>query len=173
MIDSESDNFIVDKRILASKGQRIMNYLIDSLLIYVIIMLFALFAGVIESSLDIDFISSKLQNITRTEGYLLFFFFMYIYYILFEYFKGQTIAKFITKTLVVLQNGSRPNFVTICLRSICRMIPFDGISFLGDSGSGLHDTFSKTFVVKKVVFERSFNTHKELIELGNESINVL
>jgi len=59
----------------------------------------------------------------------------------------KTVAKFITKTKVVRLDGSKPNDSEIIARTICRLIPFDGISYLFVK-NGLHDYLSKTKVVK-------------------------
>lgn len=61
---------------------------------------------------------------------------------------GRSIGKYVTQTKVIDADGNKPSFETILIRSLCRYIPFDGFSFLGESGSGWHDTLSKTRVVK-------------------------
>lgn len=50
--------------------------------------------------------------------------------------KGKTIGKYITKTIVVMEDGSKPKASDIVLRSLCRLIPFDAFSFLGTEGKG-------------------------------------
>ncbi|OIQ19411.1 MAG: hypothetical protein BM549_10735 [Lacinutrix sp. MedPE-SW] len=68
----------------------------------------------------------------------------YLYYLIFEYTTGQTIGKIITKTKVVnIDNDLKPSFSTILLRTLCRLIPFEIISYLF-SVNGLHDRLSKT-----------------------------
>ena len=75
------------------------------------------------------------------------------YYTSFESITGKTLGKYLTKTKVVNSEGKKPVWTTILLRSICRLIPLDQISFLLDFKSGWHDTLSKTIVVedKRVV----------------------
>lgn len=73
--------------------------------------------------------------------------FYFLYYFIFEYFKGQTIGKMITKSkLVVLTDNNKYFFILIFIRTLTRLIPFDIISYLFTS-RGLHDLFSKTTVV--------------------------
>jgi len=71
-----------------------------------------------------------------------------LYYFLFEYFSGQTIAKMITKSKVV-SSTDRYNyyFIRIFIRSLTRLIPLDIISYIF-VGRGLHDWISKTSVIK-------------------------
>ncbi|WP_417198809.1 RDD family protein [Bizionia sp.] len=59
----------------------------------------------------------------------------------------KTLGKFITKTKVVKLNREKPNPSDIINRTICRFIPFDGISYLFVK-NGLHDYLSKTKVIK-------------------------
>ena len=71
-----------------------------------------------------------------------------IYYTTLEYTTGRTIAKHITKTKVVDENGKKPNFQAILIRSLCRFIPFEPLSFLGEDKRGWHDKLSKTKVIE-------------------------
>lgn len=72
----------------------------------------------------------------------------FLYYFLFEYIKGQTIGKIITKSVVVSQTGNRNNFfVQILGRTLMRFIPIDILSYLF-SPNGLHDRISKTAIEK-------------------------
>ncbi len=76
-----------------------------------------------------------------------------LYYNLFELFFSVTIGKLITNTVVVDRNGKKPSTDEILMRSICRLIPFEILSFLGTPGKGWHDAISKTYVVKRQVLE--------------------
>ena len=82
--------------------------------------------------------------VQRITGVILYF----SYYLLFEGIFGKSPAKFITKTVVVSSNGSKPSFVSILLRTLCRFVPFDQISLLiGKNDRCWHDAWSKTEVV--------------------------
>jgi uncharacterized RDD family membrane protein YckC len=80
--------------------------------------------------------------------YLLGFILGVIYYSFFEGFTGRSMGKFFTKTKVVTEDGEKPDFGTIVVRSMCRYIPFNAISFLSSEEAGWHDRFSKTRVVE-------------------------
>ena len=128
---------------LASKGERFLNRLLDTFFTYAF--LFAL--GIIIALIAPEF----LDGILIDEGNLLFtIFFIFLtlfYYIVMESLTGRTMAKFITRTKVVMENGDKPTFEVILTRSLCRLIPFDAFSFLGDDGVGWHDSLSKTRVI--------------------------
>lgn len=121
-----------------SKGFRFLHSIIDTILIYVLIVL----NGIMLVLFNI--ITTEDSFIWNILGYIIFF----IYYFLFEAATGKTPVKFITKTVVVNYDNEKPETITIVWRTLSRLIPFDGLSFLGVSG--WHDKFSKTKVVKRV-----------------------
>ena len=71
----------------------------------------------------------------------------FINYAFMEYKFQKTLGKFFTKTKVVNLNGEKPSLNDIIVRSFCRLIPFDRISFLF-AKNGFHDGISNTRVVK-------------------------
>ncbi len=69
-------------------------------------------------------------------------------YVLTEYNWQRTPGKFITKTRVIDEFGNPPDLSAILLRTVIRIIPFEGFSCIGDPYSrGWHDRWSDTFVV--------------------------
>jgi uncharacterized RDD family membrane protein YckC len=90
-----------------------------------------------------------------------------LYYGITEFFLSRTFAKYITKTVVVLKDGSKPKFIDILARSALRLIPFEYFTFLRGRKPGLHDEYSKTFVVKKDKLEQSIINFEGLLEIEN------
>jgi len=77
-------------------------------------------------------------------------FIVFSYYILFEYYLQRTIGKFVTGSLVVNEYGDRPDFKTICLRTLIRIFPFDIVSFFWQGENRWwHDTWTRTYVITK------------------------
>ncbi|HJS20825.1 MAG TPA: RDD family protein, partial [Anaerolineales bacterium] len=72
-----------------------------------------------------------------------------LYYTLQEAFWGRTLGKAIAGTKVMKVDGSPISFGQALVRSICRFIPFEALSFLGGHGHpvGWHDKIAKTKVV--------------------------
>ena len=66
---------------------------------------------------------------------------------------GKTIGKMCFGLVVVNFEGKKPDNLTIFIRTICRLIPFDGLSFIiggwfnHELKSNWHDRFSDTYVV--------------------------
>lgn len=70
-----------------------------------------------------------------------------IYYAGFELVMGSTPGKLVFGRVVIDEYANKPDVVTILLRSLFRIIPFEALSCLGDRG--WHDTWSRTWVVSK------------------------
>jgi uncharacterized RDD family membrane protein YckC len=122
---------------LASHGQRIGNYLIDQgcyLILFTIISFFL-------DSMNI------LKKLDETTFLIIYCILVLVYCVSFEFLTGQTPGKVITKTRVVTDEGEKPTFGAILIRTLCRFIPLEAISFLGPNAIGFHDIFSKTRVV--------------------------
>jgi uncharacterized RDD family membrane protein YckC len=129
----------------ASGEKRFLNYLLDMVFFYLFCVLLGTVLGIVFAVVSPSSIS-WLNNDNKITSYILAFIFMSIYYVVQEGMTGRTLAKLITKTKVIDQNGQIPDFKTILLRTLCRFIPFDALSFIGSEG--WHDTLSKTRVVE-------------------------
>lgn len=164
-----SRQFRLDKDLYASQGTRLANYLID----YVcqILLMFALVVVLTMISVIIgnDSILARIEEMNQIEEYGVAVVIVLIYYNVFEIFFSRTIGKFITKTIVVNINGEKPDSQEILVRSLCRLIPFDGFSFLGAPNKGWHDSISKTYVVKKELLEKKKELFYSLDEIGNNT----
>ena len=86
-----------------------------------------------------------------TMSFAVFFFYYYIC----EYKGGKTLGKKFFRTMVVNDDGTKPTRNAIAIRTLCRLIPFDSISFLftnvdenGNMTRTWHDTLSHTRVVR-------------------------
>lgn len=124
----------------ANKNTRFLNLLIDNVSLWILWILHVfLFEHWIKS---ITGEGSALNNII----YFMLFYFSYNF--IFEFVFGRTIGKLLTGTKVIDYNGGKPNFKTLLIRNLCRLIPFDAVSFLV-ANRGWHDSISKTYVINK------------------------
>lgn len=69
------------------------------------------------------------------------------YYIVFEGWLGKTPGKMITRTKVISEEGQRPSLKAIVGRNLVRLIPFDALTFIATTPTGLHDRLTHTKVV--------------------------
>jgi uncharacterized RDD family membrane protein YckC len=145
----ESNKSTITNDLLASKGQRLLNFIIDAIIVYIIIAAIGvtvnLVGEVTKTPTLMDWVSSMNNNLI----YLLIILITILYFALTEIYFSRTFAKYFTKTIVVNSHGGKPSVNAIIKRTLCRFIPFEPFTFLGLNSRGWHDSFSKTYVVKK------------------------
>lgn len=149
------EEFEVTDDLMASRGHRFLNYIIDTIIIYILIFGVSFITAIIATYLEATRFLEWLQNINGLEEYLIYFIIMIPYFTFMESFFSKSVGKFVTKTMVVLEDGSKPDSGTILRRTLCRIIPFNALSFLGTPSRGWHDSITDTYVVRKDDFERS------------------
>lgn len=167
-----TDSFKVTPDLYASKGNRFAHYIID--LIAVVFVLYGVFIGfiflyysIVEDTTSMDVFFSELENTNPILDRLITTIVLALLYFCLEYLtKGRSVGKYITKTKVVMEDGSNPNTGDYLKRSFSRMIPFEAFSFLGSEGRGWHDTISKTYVVDIDKFEAKKKSQDELEQIG-------
>jgi uncharacterized RDD family membrane protein YckC len=148
----ENKNFIVTDDLLASKGQRFLNFIIDMVIVYIIEITIGTTIIIIGDLTNGHFLSDWVKTITKIEGFFFGLIILFFYYGFTEMYFSRTFAKYITKTVTVKKDGSKPNSRAFIIRTLCRLIPFEPFSFLGSNPRGWHDTISDTYVVKKHEF---------------------
>ncbi|WP_262890112.1 RDD family protein [Gelidibacter japonicus] len=94
---------------------------------------------------------------------------MVFYYFIFESLSFRSLGKHATNTIVIMNNGQAPTPKDVLIRSLCRIIPFDGLSFLGTNGKGWHDVLSKTYVVDIEKFKTGQILANELDQIGQST----
>jgi len=145
-MDDHNASKTIDEK-LASQGKRFANFLIDQLFLLGLAMIIGTIIGIVLVYYFPSYIH-VLDEENKFRDYLLGFVIALIYYSFFEGFTGRSLGKFFTKTKVITEDGKKPGFGAIFIRSLCRHIPFDHFSFLGHDSVGWHDKFSKTRVVE-------------------------
>lgn len=140
-IDTES---VVPKKPIkelrvASQGKRLLHLLLDYFVFY---MIFAFVVGLLLGALGMEGIIEDADETVL--GLVLAF----IFFVIFEGIWQITPAKLLTKTKVVMKDGSKPTFAHILGRTASRFIPFEVFSFFsGSYPVGWHDSLSGTLVV--------------------------
>ena len=120
---------------LATTSARIINYIIDSVASFgLVFLVLTIFQFILGDILPVIFLVLILGSFAA-------------YFIILELLFQKTLGKFITKTKVVKLDGQKPNQSDVIIRTVCRFIPFDQVSFLFMK-DGFHDVLSKTKVIK-------------------------
>jgi len=132
---------------IAGKGRRLVNFIIDYFVLTLLGFFVGFFLGYVVAVLSAGFNYYFQPNMLTIELISLFATGM-VYYTTMEGITGKTIGKLITRTKVVDSREENPSFKNIVLRSLCRFIPFEPVSFLVSSEGGWHDMLSNTKVVR-------------------------
>ncbi|TXE16287.1 RDD family protein [Psychroserpens burtonensis] len=159
--------YTVTTDILATKGMRFANFIIDYIVQIILGVAIGMVIGVVS---ELTGSYGLYDLVVETEGRLSDYIFgaviLIVYYLIIETLTARSLGKYITNTKVVLYDGSKPTFNEILVRTLCRIIPFEQFSFLGDVGKGWHDSISKTYVVDNAKFESQKATFEGLDEIG-------
>lgn len=125
---------VLDALPLAGRGRRFLTFVIDYLAI----------SGILTAIGAINQLLGVVLD-RSVEGALLLGF-LIGFYLFFEGIWGKTPGKFVLGTMVLTGAGKRPSFNVVMIRTLCRFIPLEQLSFLGDEG--WHDMISDTKVVR-------------------------
>jgi len=148
----ENKKFTITDDLLASKGERFLNFIIDLLIIYIIAVCIVATINIIGDVTDSYGVSNWVKSLSLIENLFFGLIILFFYYAFTEMYFSRTFAKYFTKTIVVRVDGSKPNTKNFMIRTVSRLNPIDPFSFLGKEERGMHDTLSATYVVKKHEF---------------------
>lgn len=122
----------------ARRLRRFGTFLVDLLCLYVFVL-------VITLGLYIFFGPGIQETIHKIPNALMGSVYYVLYCCLFESIWARTPGKLIFGTVVVNAAGEKPTFFQVLGRSVCRFIPFEPLSFIGQRG--WHDSIPNTFVI--------------------------
>ena len=132
----------------ATTGNRFLNFVIDSIVCYVVnfTILFTFAVGLAMAGKTADDIQQMLSNkvLSYSLGigtYLL------LYTVIEGATKGRSIGKLFTGTVAVQNNLEPITWEKAFTRTLCRLIPFEPVSGLGNAP--WHDSITGTCVIKK------------------------
>jgi uncharacterized RDD family membrane protein YckC len=160
---------------LADRGKRFANNFID----YIIYIVLTIAVGLLGNWLfdNYGFNGLAVGDLATLEEHpfrfnLLQLFVSIIFYGLFESLLGRTPAKYITGTKVVMRDGTKPDSTAIFIRTLCRQIPLEALSFLfGQFAVGWHDRISKTLVIDVNKYKSALQKKERNSIISEEEIN--
>lgn len=130
-------------------GVRFINHIIDTIGFYALIFIVTMLISMILAAVDEDALYSFSETMQDGLYSTLFsLLIVFVYYFAFESITGRTLGKYITGTKVISLTGEPLNSGQLARRTLCRFIPFEAFSFIGN-GIGWHDRWSDTVVVHK------------------------
>lgn len=128
----------------ASLYLRVVNFLIDYISIYCLSTLVGILVGYISAT---EYLFFNASQFTPFLDYVIFTSTLLVYFSTEYLFNGKSLGKFLTCTRVKCKTEHEISFKTYLLRSLWRLIPFEGLSFISGIDDGWHDQFSDTYVV--------------------------
>jgi len=132
----------------ASTGKRFLNMILDIIVIYVLYFIGILIFALLNPEAAQEYAADVEAGRSLLSQYLTAYMVYIGYYTLTEgFFKGKSVAKFITSTRVINNDatGSYISFQKALLRSLCRIVPFEAFSTFG--GNPWHDRWTDTMVI--------------------------
>lgn len=124
---------------IASAARRFWTYVVDLIVIWIGLITLQIMYG-------IAFGIAALEALNGPKWWGICIVFYFIYYVTFEVVSGRTLGKLLTGTRVVTTNGLALSIPTAIVRTLCRFLPFEPMSFsLGETW--WHDSLSRTRVV--------------------------
>ena len=124
--------------VVASKGRRFGTFIVD----YISYLCLSVAIGV---GIALVFGQEGIDALERVPNLIVGMAIITAYYVFFEAIWGRTPGKFLMGTVVVTEHGEKPSFGQIIGRTLCRFIPFEPLSCLGERG--WHDSIPKVLVV--------------------------
>jgi len=159
---------IVDEAVFASKGQRFANNIIDTIVYYLLIYLIGYLSGWLYAAFGYEGMYNYITGMGPFETTVFNLAIMTLYYLFMEGFMQKTVGKLITGTIVIMDDGIKPELGTIALRTLCRFIPFEAFSFFNDSARGWHDTITNTYVVDAKKYKEIIERKESFELIGTE-----
>lgn len=139
-------------------GKRLANLVIDTVAYYALAFVSAFTLMLILAVIDPEMVEGMIPEDDSTPlwAYVFAISVYLLYFTVMEALLGRTVGKMVTGTRVVDVHGHKPSWGTAFRRSISRLVPFEGFSFLGSEPRGWHDRWTETYVVHKGLPEDIF-----------------
>ncbi|MEL1244784.1 RDD family protein [Flavobacterium sp. DGU11] len=163
-----SDTIDVTDDMLASKGKRFGTFMLDTAVFYILQIAVALIAGILYTVFEYDGMLLWVTEMSDAGMLVLVLSINMFYFIVMEGVLQRTLGKMVTGTKVVMEDGSKPPAGVIVLRTVCRLIPFEAFSFLGERGRGWHDSITHTYVVDTAKYNHALNLKNSFSEIGEQ-----
>lgn len=126
----------------AKSSKRLLNYLIDLVVFYVILIFFSFLSEILfPRAIVYDGINPTFARII----YLIFY--AIVMFVIEAAFQGKTLGKLITGTRALNVHGQPPTFMQLLARNFIRAVPFNTLSTFGNPCAPWHDEWSATYVV--------------------------
>ena len=165
------NNFTVtiDKTMFVPWYKRLANLLIDIAVVYCIFLILGIIAALL-THLDYTGFYDWITTLNPVTDRLITTLVMVLYLFIIESFTQRSVGKFITGTMVVSEDGSKPKTRSFLIRALCRIIGLEALTFIGSTPRGWHDYTANTFVVDRKKYLEALTVKKSINEIGSEQV---
>jgi len=158
---------LINKTLLATGNKRFANYIIDTIFYFIIYFFINITSLLSCRWFNLEESFFHFSDIFSFKWFVFWVFFWQLLYFLQEYSTQRTLGKYITGTKVVLATGLKPGAEFILVRTLCRLIPLEALSFGEiEVELGYHDSISKTYVIDVKKFETALLLNNAFDEIG-------
>lgn len=147
--------------------KRLLNFVIDILVVCLIFIILGAIAGIL-SLFGYNGFALWFDKLDGLTDRLVTTLVMVIYLFVIEVFTQRSVGKFITGTIVVSEDGTKPEARSIMIRNLCRIISFEALTFLGSTPRGWHDSASGTYVVDAKKYKEALESRQSFDLIGLE-----
>ena len=105
--------FKISKYILATKNERFLHFIIDLVFIYFLSSLIYFLSGFVNFNDKYSCFSDWIDTFDFGENFIFKSIIWFFYYGFTEAFLSRSLGKYFTKTLVILEDGSKPRLIDI------------------------------------------------------------
>lgn len=163
------EGIVITEDMLVTWHKRLLNLVIDTAVVYALFFILGVVAELLfyfgYEGFSIWFY--EMDGITDRVFTTLV---MVLYLFTMEVTTQRSIGKFITDTIVIAEDGTKPEPKKIMVRALCRIIGIEALSFLKAKPRGWHDTASDTYVVDAKKYKQALNLKTSFEEIGTETI---
>jgi len=145
----------------------LLNFVIDILVVCLIFIILGAIAGIL-SLFGYNGFALWFDKLDGLTDRLVTTLVMVIYLFVIEVFTQRSVGKFITGTIVVSEDGTKPEARSIMIRNLCRIISFEALTFLGSTPRGWHDSASGTYVVDAKKYKEALESRQSFDQIGLE-----
>jgi uncharacterized RDD family membrane protein YckC len=164
----EYGNVEITYGMLASKSKRFCNYIIDYFITFSIALVAFKINLMYEDNNNLVTVEAWAKVLNSLPFQMYNYASIIIYYGLVESLSAHTLGKYVTGTKVITRDGSKPDSTAILIRTLCRLIPFEFISFFMPRPIGWHDILSKTLVVDTFNYDTAVRLNKQAKQAKEE-----
>lgn len=154
-----------DVSVLVPWHKRLFNLLIDIAVVLIFFLILGFIAGIM-AAFGYDGLAMWFEGLNKFTDRLITTGVMVTYLFIMETFTQRSIGKYITGTMVVMDDGSPPPARQIIIRALCRILWIEAFSFIAAVPRGWHDSASNTYVVDAKKFRASLELKNSFDQIG-------